>query len=582
MSNSTPQVPHSLEDIPTMSTSEEGDHKLNTSKTTNCPATMTLKKPNLKYELVQEIQKQKTKLDLLNGELVIQDHESDIDLKKKIVHGHTATFQSTESELLALKEGQTDLAKSSGSDIAEELRLSLKTAEELTNLAEKSKNSNDLITACEAELRYAFKKAESLKAKLPLLILDKKVEDKRADLEKLKEQTLLVNTEVRVLEKKLVLLKEEHEKGIQAWHEKWIIGGHPSKLDARYGDGTLEFALQSQVMQHSTIIATLQLAAKAQAQDFNRIKTENVQLSIKDKIHVDELVKITEEHNKYLSKEQHIIKNLKGVVNDLKAKNQVLSESATSVDVVLVNCLEENRPSPRRVLEAESNKIATTNQNLSTDLKQPSDNAQAIEEQTVTISNLQKTIVVYEEDLERIRLQVLYMMPLFKVGFATRHRKLLLDMKDLKDIELTELQWEIVHAGNQAAHNGNALADSGLYDAFISEYSNMPEHLGQMEQLGTQYLEGVTPNIVRSKSSFTCFNEIISWWMDMRDFKGGHSKTALEQAFKVAWPRIWPDFEISSDEELMANAELFGLYEVMKKQRGEAREKDRQWRRLNK
>jgi hypothetical protein len=68
---------------------------------------------------------------------------------------------------------------------------------------------------------------------------------------------------------------------------------------------------------------------------------------------------------------------------------------------------------------------------------------------------------------------------------------------------------------------------------FISNYPNMPKHLINMEQLEMKYIKGVTVKIIYSRSSFTCFVDIISWWMDMRDSKGSHPNSAFEQALEA-------------------------------------------------
>ena len=57
-------------------------------------------------------------------------------------------------------------------------------------------------------------------------------------------------------------------------------------------------------------------------------------------------------------------------------------------------------------------------------------------------------------------------MPLYKVGVDTRQRKYELDMKDINH---SRPDWELVNKGNEAAHSGRALADAMLFHQLCTE-----------------------------------------------------------------------------------------------------------------
>ncbi|PMD66743.1 uncharacterized protein K444DRAFT_624225 [Hyaloscypha bicolor E] len=87
------------------------------------------------------------------------------------------------------------------------------------------------------------------------------------------------------------------------------------------------------------------------------------------------------------------------------------------------------------------------------------------------------------------------MSPLFEVGLATRHRKFELDMKCIKG---GRPDWELVNKGNEAAHNGRALADATMFQGF---WKDGRPYVGEFED---QYNK-VPAKEFGSAGAFACF-----------------------------------------------------------------------------
>ena len=135
-----------------------------------------------------------------------------------------------------------------------------------------------------------------------------------------------------------------------------------------------------------------------------------------------------------------------------------------------------------------------------------------------------------EEQKEKIE----QMMPLYKVGLDTRHRKFELDIK-VKD---SRPDWDIVHKGNEAAHYGRSLADATMCHAFCTT-EKPHRYPGEFED---QY-NSVPAKIVWEHRDFTKFHDILSWHMDMRQFGTGFKSATFDKEFKVLFSKIYPSLK---------------------------------------
>jgi hypothetical protein len=166
-----------------------------------------------------------------------------------------------------------------------------------------------------------------------------------------------------------------------------------------------------------------------------------------------------------------------------------------------------------------------------------------------TKSELQTSKRLLEQSKDKIE----QMKPLYEVGLDTRHRKYELDMKDIKD---SRPDWSLVHRGNEAAHNGRALADATMFQDFCKAGRPYP---GEFED---QY-NGVPAKTVWEHKDFTIFHEILSWHMDMRQFGPAFKKSRFDTEFQLLFSKIYPSFEVASNVDVENDPKLSGAYRHM-------------------
>jgi hypothetical protein len=132
-----------------------------------------------------------------------------------------------------------------------------------------------------------------------------------------------------------------------------------------------------------------------------------------------------------------------------------------------------------------------------------------------------------EEQKEKIE----QMIPLYKVGLDTRHRKFELDIK----VNDSRPVWDIVHKGNEEAHYGRTLADATTCHAFCD--TEKPERYpGEFED---QY-NSVLAKIIWEHRDFTKFHDMLSRHMDKRQFGTGFKSATFDKEFKVLFSKIYP------------------------------------------
>jgi hypothetical protein len=133
------------------------------------------------------------------------------------------------------------------------------------------------------------------------------------------------------------------------------------------------------------------------------------------------------------------------------------------------------------------------------------------------------------------------MSPLL-VGLATRHRKFELDMKCIKG---SRPDWELVNKGNEAAHNGRALADATMFQGF---WKDGRPYIGEFED---QY-NTVPAKIIWERRGFCMFHDVLSWHMDMKRFKKEYNveSARFDEDFATLFSNIYPSFEVASNEDI--------------------------------
>jgi hypothetical protein len=155
-------------------------------------------------------------------------------------------------------------------------------------------------------------------------------------------------------------------------------------------------------------------------------------------------------------------------------------------------------------------------------------------------------------DVQGYQNKIDQMMPLYKVGVDTRQRKYELDMKDINH---SRPDWELVNKGNEAAHSGRALADAMLFHQLCTETRSL-RYPGEFED---QYNK-VPAKVVWEHQDFTIFHDILSWHMDMRQFGSTYKNKQFDEDFEFLFSKIYPSFEMDSNEAIQEDPKLHAAY----------------------
>jgi hypothetical protein len=169
----------------------------------------------------------------------------------------------------------------------------------------------------------------------------------------------------------------------------------------------------------------------------------------------------------------------------------------------------------------------------------------ALKETERRLEDSNRAVREYKEKVEQ-------MLPIYEVGLDTRHRKYELDMKDIKD---SRPNWDLVHRGNEAAHNGRALADATMFQDFCTG-ARPHRYPGEFED---QYNK-VPAKIVWKHKDFTMFHNMLSWHMDMRQFGPGYKKQRFQKEFDFLFSKIYPSFEVASNQAIEKDPQLSAAY----------------------
>jgi hypothetical protein len=151
-------------------------------------------------------------------------------------------------------------------------------------------------------------------------------------------------------------------------------------------------------------------------------------------------------------------------------------------------------------------------------------------------------------------------------------RKYELDMKDIKD---SRPDWELVNLGNEAAHSGRSLADATMFMDFCELRRPYP---GEFEDLYNK----VPPRIVWDHRHFSRFHDILDWHLDMRQFRktlGGYKSKKFDESFEKLFSKIYPSFDIFSNECIAKDPDLTAAYNCLWAERSAGDQKVRERRR---
>ncbi len=149
-----------------------------------------------------------------------------------------------------------------------------------------------------------------------------------------------------------------------------------------------------------------------------------------------------------------------------------------------------------------------------------------------TIRGTEKRLGDYNRSIEECKDRIEQMLPLYEVGLDTRHRKYELDMNDIK---YSRPDWDLVNKGNEAAHNGRALADATVFQDFCTT-ARPHRYPGEFED---QYNK-VPAKVVWEHKQFTMFHNMLSWHMDMRQFGPAYKKERFDREFEFLFSKIYP------------------------------------------
>jgi hypothetical protein len=174
----------------------------------------------------------------------------------------------------------------------------------------------------------------------------------------------------------------------------------------------------------------------------------------------------------------------------------------------------------RHSLELVSNSISPTQLQSTTDTAA----IKIITSNTIPIS-------AYLDQIANYKIRLNELLPLYWIGLHTRSRKLELSSRSQLQ---KQTDWAKVNQGNQAAHNGAALADASLYMRFCGD---------KKKTCKAEYVNmyGLAPETVWKYKDVSVL-EILDWKEDMESFVGilqhckvqGKLTKALRQDFTVS------------------------------------------------
>lgn len=177
---------------------------------------------------------------------------------------------------------------------------------------------------------------------------------------------------------------------------------------------------------------------------------------------------------------------------------------------------------------------------------------QQIHEHYKDFKDIQTRLGMSNKALEVSKNEIEQLKPLYKVGLDARQRKYELDMKDIKD---SRPEWYLVNQGNDAAHNGRALADATMFQEFCTGARGYR----YPRKFEDQYNK-VPAKVVWEHREFTIFHDILSRHMDMRQFGPAYKKPRFDTEFQVLFSKIYPSFEVASNEAVMKDPILLAAY----------------------
>jgi hypothetical protein len=171
--------------------------------------------------------------------------------------------------------------------------------------------------------------------------------------------------------------------------------------------------------------------------------------------------------------------------------------------------------------------------------------SKTLKERERRLEDSSRAVQEYKENIEQ-------MLPLYEVGLDTRQRKYELDMKDIKD---SRPNWHLVNKGNEAAYNGRALADATMFQDFCTG-ARPHRYPGEFED---QYHK-VPAKEVWEHNHFKMFHNMLSWHMDMRQFGPGYKRQRFEKEFDFLFSKIYPSFEVASNQAIETDPKLLAAY----------------------
>ena len=137
-----------------------------------------------------------------------------------------------------------------------------------------------------------------------------------------------------------------------------------------------------------------------------------------------------------------------------------------------------------------------------------------IEKHDEMLSTQDAKISALEAKVKQVDEKMRVILPLMNVGIEIRNRKLEWEKKSQKNEKLIDL-------GNQASHQGRALADAMLYHPLCPDRRTDPETYVAMY--------GLAPHLVYNRVSAAKFLEMLDWRGGMKDFYA-HAYTEYERS----------------------------------------------------
>lgn len=200
------------------------------------------------------------------------------------------------------------------------------------------------------------------------------------------------------------------------------------------------------------------------------------------------------------------------------------------------------------------------------------------------ITTLKSQVATLQTKINEVENEKEIMTPLFNVGCTIRFRH---KNKQRPKQFRTSKALLMVQAGDEAAHNGNALADAVLYNAHLP--ASNPD---QKWEATFQGFYDWSTHLVWQHRNFTYLMNMISWRWDMKNWAGkfdhrgsddspfeSRSKEQtryilFENSYSFMMSCVLPYFEITSDEDIKNDKQLNDAYETMNDLRKQGYEAD--------